>query len=127
DMARDEVSLRDLNRDLVAAGTRDAKDLRRLLHSLAVKAHAGQRGIVRDEVLGDVVVKDAPIARPVVIDHLNVASDQILVLGVLHAYHPPPTDRCVSGEGISATGRARSPRYLLRPASAGVECEETAG
>jgi hypothetical protein len=36
--------------------------------------------IVRDEILGDVFVEDAPVARLVVVDRLDVAADQVLVL-----------------------------------------------
>jgi len=35
---------------------------------------------VRDEVFGDELVEDAPVARLVVVDRLDVAADQLLVL-----------------------------------------------
>jgi hypothetical protein len=35
---------------------------------------------VRDEVLGDVLVEDAPVAGLVLVDRLDVAADQVLVL-----------------------------------------------
>src|SRR5256885_791756 len=73
DVAHHEIVLRDLHSDLVTARRRDAKDLCCLLDSLAVKADAGDRRIVRDEVLRDVLVEDAPVTRLVVVDRLDIA------------------------------------------------------
>ena len=78
-LAHDEITFRDLHPDLMNPGSGNPKDLCRLLHSLTVEADSGNRRIVRDEVLCDVLVKDAPIARLVVIDRLDVAPNQFLV------------------------------------------------
>jgi hypothetical protein len=85
DEADDEVALGDLERNLVRSRRRDAEDLRRLLQPLAVEADAGERRVVRDEVLGDELVDDAPVAAVVVVDGLDVAADQRLVLFGGHA------------------------------------------
>ena len=73
-------ALRDLQPDLVPSWSRDTEDLRRLLHPLTVQADAGDRRIVRDEIVRDVLVKDPPIARLVIVDRPNVAPDQVLGL-----------------------------------------------
>ena len=67
-LADDEITFRDLHPDLMNPGSGNPKDLRRLLHSLTVEADSGNRRIVRDEVLCDVLVKDAPVARVIVLD-----------------------------------------------------------
>src|SRR5438876_5880616 len=51
DVADDEISLRDLQPDLMTPGSSDPKDLCRLLHSLTVQADARDRRIVGDEVV----------------------------------------------------------------------------
>src|SRR4051794_29955839 len=45
--------------------------------------------IVRNEVLRDVLVEDAPVARLVLVARLDVAADQILVLFQGHPASPP--------------------------------------
>src|SRR6266511_3605448 len=79
DLADDEIILGNLHPDLVTPGSRYPEDLCRLLHSLTIQANAGNRRIVRDEILRDVLVKDRPVARLVGVDRLDVAPDQFLV------------------------------------------------
>ena len=79
-VADDEVAFRDLHLDLVPPRSRHAEDLRRLLHPVPVEADTRDRRVVRDEVFGDELVEDAPVARLVVVDRLDVAADQLLVL-----------------------------------------------
>src|SRR5712691_872405 len=80
DLADNQVALRDLHPDVVTARSCDTKDLCRLFHSLTIQADAGNRRIVRNEILRDVLVEDAPVARLVVVDRLDVAANQVLVL-----------------------------------------------
>ena len=101
DVADDEVVLGHLKRDLVPAGRREAEDLRGLLHPLAVEAHAGDRRVVRDEVFRDVLVEDAPVARVVVVDRLDVASNQALVLLHRHVRESRPPDLVQCGCGVA--------------------------
>jgi hypothetical protein len=64
----------------VAARGGDTKDLGRLFHPFTIQTDAGERRIVRHEVLRYVVVENAPVARVVVVDRLDVAPDEFLVL-----------------------------------------------
>jgi len=80
DAADDEIPFGHLHPNLVAPGSRDTKDLRRLLHPVTIQTDARNRGIVRDEILRDVLVKDGPVAGVVVVDRLDVAPDEVLVL-----------------------------------------------
>src|SRR4029078_8997941 len=72
--------------DLVPAGGCDPKDLGGLLHPFAVQADPGDGWIARHEVLRDELVEDAPVARRVVVDRLDVAPDELLVLLECHRF-----------------------------------------
>ena len=79
DVADDEVALGDLHPDLVPAWRRLAEHLGSLLDPVTVGRAARKRRIVDDDVLGDVLVDHAPVARVVVVDRLDVAADKLLV------------------------------------------------
>ena len=80
DLADNEVALGHLHPDLVTPRCGYTKDLCCLLHSFAIQADARNRRIVRDEILGDVLVEDAPVAGVVVVDRLDIAANEIFVL-----------------------------------------------
>jgi hypothetical protein len=79
DEADDEVALGDLQRNLVPARRGLPEDLGGLLDPVAVGGDPRQLRIVDDDVLGDELVEDAPVARVVAVDRLDVATDQRLV------------------------------------------------
>jgi hypothetical protein len=73
DVADDQVAPRDLHPDLVAGPrSRGTKALCPLLNSLTVEADVRMQRIVRDEILSDALVKDAPVARLILVDRLQV-------------------------------------------------------
>jgi hypothetical protein len=80
DVADDQIALRHLHPDLVTSRKCDAKDLGRLLHPVTIQADAGSWGVVRYEILRDVLVENAPVARVVVVDRFDVAPDEVLAL-----------------------------------------------
>jgi hypothetical protein len=80
DRAHYEVAFRHLQRDLVPARRRLPERLSGLLDPFPVGREAGQLRVVHDHVLGDELVQDAPVARVVAVERIDVAADQRLVL-----------------------------------------------
>ena len=79
DVADDQIVLGDLEGNLVPSlRCRETKELGCLFHSLSVEADSRMEGIVRDEVLRYVLVEDAPVARAVLVDCLDIAPDRLL-------------------------------------------------
>ena len=117
DEADHEVAFGDLQNDLVTAGRRDSKYLGRLLHSFAVQADARNRGVVRDEVLGDVLIEHVPVAGLVVVDRLQIAADQVLVR--LRGHSPRLLAQVAPGR-YSANSVERSRSGAVSPDALGV-------
>ena len=106
-----EVAFGDLQNDLVTPGRRDSKYLGRLLHSFAVQADARNRGVVRDEVLGDVLIEHVPVAGLVVVDRLQIAADQVLVR--LRGHSPRLLAQVAPGRySANSAGRSQSGAVL---------------
>jgi hypothetical protein len=121
DVADDEVALGQLHPDLVA-GTRrcDAEDFRPVFHPFTVQADASSQGIMHYDVLRDVAVKDAPVARVVVVDRLDGAPMRSLFSWVgIPALFPVVDRQHLAGHGRSSaalprvSGRARGDQPWL--------------
>jgi hypothetical protein len=81
DVTDDEVAFRHLQSDLVPSRRRQTEHLSRRFHPVTIERHTWKRRRVRDEILRDELVEDAPVAVGVRIDGFDVSANQRLVLG----------------------------------------------